>query len=78
MFVCFDYFYSITRFLKARSWDLQSAGKMMRKDVQWRQEFRPDLTDCKNCHNQPGTHSLVSFIVHFFLRVYQANKFTYF
>ncbi|VDO63070.1 unnamed protein product [Schistosoma curassoni] len=31
---------------------------MMRKDVQWRQEFRPDLTDCKNCHNQPGTHSL--------------------
>ncbi|CAH8589776.1 unnamed protein product [Schistosoma intercalatum] len=49
---------NIIRFLKARSWDLQSAEKMMRKDIQWRQEFRPDLTDCKNCHNQPGTHSL--------------------
>ncbi|CAH8603680.1 unnamed protein product [Schistosoma bovis] len=49
---------NIIRFLKARSWDLQSAEKMIRKDVQWRQEFRPDLTDCKNCHNQPGTHSL--------------------
>ncbi|CAH8621300.1 unnamed protein product [Schistosoma rodhaini] len=48
----------IIRFLKARSWDLQSAEKMIRKDIQWRQEFRPDLTDCKNCHNQPGTHSL--------------------
>ncbi|XP_018646565.1 retinaldehyde binding protein-related [Schistosoma mansoni] len=49
---------NIIRFLKARSWDLQSAEKMIRKDIQWRQEFRPDLTDCKNCHNQPGTHSL--------------------
>nr|CAH8863668.1 unnamed protein product [Trichobilharzia regenti] len=49
---------NVVRFLKARGWDLQSAEKMMRKDLQWRQEFRPDLTDCKNCHNQPGTHSL--------------------
>ncbi|CAH8640932.1 unnamed protein product [Schistosoma rodhaini] len=49
---------NIIRFLKARSWDLQSSEKMIRKDIQWRQEFRPDLTDCKNCHNQPGTHSL--------------------
>ncbi|VDQ13428.1 unnamed protein product, partial [Trichobilharzia regenti] len=23
---------------------------MMRKDLQWRQEFRPDLTDCKFKH----------------------------
>ncbi|CAH8616653.1 unnamed protein product [Heterobilharzia americana] len=49
---------NIVRFLKARSWDLQAAEKMMRKDLQWRQEFRPDITDCKNCHSQPGTHSL--------------------
>lgn len=56
---------SLSRFLRARNWNVQKASKMLKAAVKWRLAFKPE-TICWVCLMQPILVSMYSVKVHVF------------
>lgn len=49
---------TLTRFLRARDWDLVEAEKMLKATVEWRRKHNPLHMECLWCHENPGYHGI--------------------
>ncbi|KAL3318003.1 hypothetical protein Ciccas_003339 [Cichlidogyrus casuarinus] len=49
---------TLTRFLRARNYDVKEACKQLKATVEWRKSFRPLKAKCTWCEQTPGYHSM--------------------
>eukprot|EP00118_Oscarella_pearsei_P002858 m.11959 g.11959 ORF g.11959 m.11959 type:complete len:110 (+) comp23697_c1_seq1:82-411(+) len=50
---------SLSRYLRARDWNVKEAAELLKGTVSWRKKEKPETWTCKWCREKTGYHAMV-------------------